>query len=1222
MKNIKKLLLVAVLAVLSAATAWGQAPVNTVLWEETWTDGAKNETPSSYGFSGTTVYGGAKLTYAQTSTDTKLYTEALAGGTSPELLLKPNQTWTISNIPTGQAEEMSLSFLSNKTTFAVTSTTEGITISGSQKSWTIKASSDVSNFNLTIKNTGSKNARIDDIVLKVTKAGSGGSTIVSTTTTISDSGIINTDISKGTSAGSLSATVKDDQSATISGATVTWSGDNDDVATINANTGAVTLKGIGIVTFTASYAGVDGQYQSSSATYKMTVKDSSNPISTLVFTAACGGSGTANDGAEWIVTSDGTESTYESERGIHYGTGSVAVKYIRLSTSDISGTIKKVVVNASTASGVSATVGVTVGGSAFGGDAQSLNSTATDYTFNGSASGEIVVLVTKSSSAPKALYVKSVDVTYSSGPATYKVTYNSNGATSGTVPTDANEYVSGESVTVLGNTGNLAKAGYVYNGWNTNAEGTGTNYSAGDPFSITANTTLFAKWNPKSITSLSYTGTPTKTQYSAGESFDPAGLTVTATFNDESQENVTSQVVWTPNPLTTGTTSVTGTYMGQTVIVSGLTVTAAKGSEDNPYTVEEAIAATPTSGTSADVYIRGIVSAFYNTSIMGDGTNYRYYISDNGTTDNQLLIYRGKNLGNNSFSDNNDLIVGDLIVIKGGLTKYNNTPEVAANNYLISLKLPAPSFYPETGSVAEDTELTISNVHPDASIYYTTDGSNPTTNSTEYNSESKPVITSAQTFKAIATKSGNGYITSDVATASYTLLTPAATPIFSPGTGEYTWAQNVTISTPTEGATIYYTTDGSNPTTSSTKYTDPISVSETMTIKAIAAKNGLANSNVAEATYTMIIPIINAENINLSFDATSGVIDYSLTNEVEGGVITAAITGGNDADWLTLEGFTFSSAVNEGGSARIATITLTYSYESNKTVKKDITVSQGCYSSNFAELPFEFIGSEANTPLGITLSGTSKYSSSPYIKFDGTNDYVLLQFNESLGTLAFDIKGNPSNNEWVGSFKLQTSVDGIIFFDHKEYTSFGDKGDEMYSESIDDINSSVRYLKWIFIEKNKGNVGLGNIILTPVEPASTIELDVTFCGGHYWATFYNRDASYNLPEGAKAFVMDSEHNLFILGDGRLIQKGTAVIIMADIATNSRIELTKTNDPESDLKNKNKNILESHNYPTAKVSITSTNKEPYVLGIVNGLGFYIFNGTSIPANKAYYTVNNQ
>ena len=85
------------------------------------------------------------------------------------------------------------------------------------------------------------------------------------------------------------------------------------------------------------------------------------------------------------------------------------------------------------------------------------------------------------------------------------------------------------------------------------------------------------------------------------------------------------------------------------------------------------------------------------------------------------------------------------------------------------------------------------------------------------------------------------------------IVTPTcATPTFSPAAGVYTSAQNVTISTTTEDATIYYTEDGSTPTASSTPYTGAIAVSATTTIKAIAVKEGNNNSSVASATYTII----------------------------------------------------------------------------------------------------------------------------------------------------------------------------------------------------------------------------------------------------------------------------------------------------------------------------------------------------------------------------------
>lgn len=149
-------------------------------------------------------------------------------------------------------------------------------------------------------------------------------------------------------------------------------------------------------------------------TFVITVNSAGgSSTSSLIFTAACGGSGTSNDGVSWTVTSDGTESNFDNTRGIHYGTNNAQVEYIRLSTSGISGTITKVVVNASTASGVTASTSVTVGGAAFGGDAQSLSTTATNYVFEGNATGQIIVTVSKPSKATKALYVKSVVVTYS-----------------------------------------------------------------------------------------------------------------------------------------------------------------------------------------------------------------------------------------------------------------------------------------------------------------------------------------------------------------------------------------------------------------------------------------------------------------------------------------------------------------------------------------------------------------------------------------------------------------------------------------------------------------------------------------------------------------------------------------------------------------------------------------------------------------------------------------
>ena len=77
----------------------------------------------------------------------------------------------------------------------------------------------------------------------------------------------------------------------------------------------------------------------------------------------------------------------------------------------------------------------------------------------------------------------------------YTVTYEGNGSTGGEVPSDGSSpYVSGSTVTVLGNTGDLVKTGYGFAGWNTQADGKGTSYAPDATFTISANTTLYAKW--------------------------------------------------------------------------------------------------------------------------------------------------------------------------------------------------------------------------------------------------------------------------------------------------------------------------------------------------------------------------------------------------------------------------------------------------------------------------------------------------------------------------------------------------------------------------------------------------------------------------------------------------------------------------------------------------------------------------------------------------------
>jgi polygalacturonase len=146
---------------------------------------------------------------------------------------------------------------------------------------------------------------------------------------------------------------------------------------------------------------------------------------------------------------------------------------------------------------------------------------------------------------------------------------------------------------------------------------------------------------------------------------------------------------------------------------------------------------------------------------------------------------------------------------------------------------------------------------PGASIRYTTNGSTPS--ESDGIAYSAPIAISATaTLKAIAYKAG--MIDSPIAAAVYTIhpiVVPGtvASPTFSPPGGTYPQAQTVFLATATSGASIRYTLDGSDPNANNgAVYSAPIAISATATLKAVATKAGLADSDVVSATYTIVTP--------------------------------------------------------------------------------------------------------------------------------------------------------------------------------------------------------------------------------------------------------------------------------------------------------------------------------------------------------------------------------
>ncbi len=152
-----------------------------------------------------------------------------------------------------------------------------------------------------------------------------------------------------------------------------------------------------------------------------------------------------------------------------------------------------------------------------------------------------------------------------------------------------------------------------------------------------------------------------------------------------------------------------------------------------------------------------------------------------------------------------------------------------------------PTFTPPGGTYTTAQTVTLADTTRGAAIYYTTDGTTPTTASKVY-SVPISVTTTGTVLKAIAI--APGFPQSAVATATYTINSapPAATPIPT---------MTVAIAEATSGATVYYTTNGATPTTSSTRYTGPITFSTSTVLKFIAVAPNFSNSAVRTVNVTV-----------------------------------------------------------------------------------------------------------------------------------------------------------------------------------------------------------------------------------------------------------------------------------------------------------------------------------------------------------------------------------
>jgi hypothetical protein len=306
-----------------------------------------------------------------------------------------------------------------------------------------------------------------------------------------------------------------------------------------------------------------------------------------------------------------------------------------------------------------------------------------------------------------------------------------------------------------------------------------------------------------------------------------------------------------------------------------------EGPDSTGLYVNGAVPTTPAIDmTSSGVNVH--TSDIFNVQMSYDGTNLTMSITDattNATFTHAWPINIPGTVGANAA----------YVGFTGGTGGYTAIQEIIGWTMSSSTSGTAtatPTFSPAAGTYATAQTVTISDTTSGATIYYTTNGTTPTTSSTKYTAAI--TVSSTQTVQAIAV--ATGFTQSAVGSAAYTITSPAATPTFSPVAGTYTTAQTVTISDTTSNATIYYTTNGSTPTTSSTVYSAPITISSTQTVQAIAVAAGFTQSAVGSAAYTINLPVAatptfspaagtyaTAQTVTIS-DTTSGATIYYTTN--------------------------------------------------------------------------------------------------------------------------------------------------------------------------------------------------------------------------------------------------------------------------------------------------------------------------------------------------------
>ncbi len=280
---------------------------------------------------------------------------------------------------------------------------------------------------------------------------------------------------------------------------------------------------------------------------------------------------------------------------------------------------------------------------------------------------------------------------------------------------------------------------------------------------------------------------------------------------------------------------------------------------------------TPVTGTYVGSQTVTLTSATAGATI--------YYTLDGSAPGTGSRLYSG------AFSQPQSATI-KAIAVKSGMSNSN----VASATLTITSKVATPAITPGAGSYTSAQTLAFSSATSGAAFCVTVDGSTPVKG---VNCQPLPVIVSAPSTTVKVLASASGMADSDVASGVYQISCCALAPTISPAGGTYTGTQSIVLADATTGATIYYTLDGSTPSSVSTPYTGPIMLAAPgATVRAIAIKAGLAASSVTSATFVIVPDKALAPTFTPAGGAYTSAQDVHLASATAGASIYYSVNGG------------------------------------------------------------------------------------------------------------------------------------------------------------------------------------------------------------------------------------------------------------------------------------------------------------------------------------------